>query len=75
MDAQHGKQPNFLPLGGVAADINWVTGLFLALAWISVLLRVYVRAYMIRFFGWDDWLMLLSLVGFALIPVRVSSRL
>jgi hypothetical protein len=35
---------------------------FIALAWISVAIRVYVRAIMQRFFGMDDWLMVLTLV-------------
>ncbi|KAF2396965.1 hypothetical protein EJ06DRAFT_482993 [Trichodelitschia bisporula] len=33
---------------------------FLALAWPFVLLRVWVRKYMMKSFGWDDWLMVVS---------------
>lgn len=35
---------------------------FLVMTWTAVLLRVYVRAWMIRSFGWDDALMVLTLV-------------
>jgi hypothetical protein len=36
--------------------------LFLALTWVTVSLRVYVRAIMTKSFGVDDWLAVLSLV-------------
>lgn len=39
-----------------------VSAVFLTFASIAVALRVYVRAVMIRSFGWDDRLMLLTLV-------------
>ncbi|KAI7247060.1 hypothetical protein KC343_g2513 [Hortaea werneckii] len=39
------------------------TGCFLATAWISVALRFGVRGIMIRCLGWDDWLMLVTIVG------------
>lgn len=39
-----------------------VTILFLALTWVAVSLRVYVRAIMTKSFGVDDWLAVLSLV-------------
>jgi len=34
----------------------------LSIAFVSVVLRVYVRAKLIRGFGYDDWFMLLSYV-------------
>ena len=37
---------------------------FFILAWIVVLLRVYVRAYMIKSWGVDDWAMMLALLCF-----------
>ncbi|KAG9671105.1 hypothetical protein KCU99_g8323, partial [Aureobasidium melanogenum] len=37
---------------------------FLVLAWIAVSLRVYVRAWVLRSFHWDDWLILLTLCVF-----------
>lgn len=39
-----------------------VTGVFLSLSWIAVLLRVYVRGFMIRYFWWDDGFTLVALV-------------
>lgn len=41
-----------------------VTILFLALSWVTVSLRVYVRAIMTKSFGIDDWLAVLSLALF-----------
>lgn len=38
-----------------------VAVVFLILSWISFALRVYVRAILLRSFGWDDWLMLLTI--------------
>lgn len=38
---------------------------FLILTVLSVGARVYVRVFMIRSFGWDDWLMLVALVSHA----------
>lgn len=35
---------------------------FLVLAWITVGLRVYVRAFMLRSFALEDWLIVLTLV-------------
>ena len=38
-----------------------VAVVFLILSWISFALRVYVRAILLRSFGWDDWTMLLTI--------------
>jgi hypothetical protein len=35
---------------------------FIILAWVTVGLRVYVRAFMLRTFALDDWLIVLTLV-------------
>jgi hypothetical protein len=35
---------------------------FIILAWITVGLRVYVRAFMLRTFALDDWLIVVTLV-------------
>lgn len=35
---------------------------FLSISWLAVSLRIYVRGYMIRAFGWDDWLMIATQV-------------
>ena len=37
--------------------------LFLVLSWVTMGLRVYVRAGMLKSFGMDDWAMLVTLVG------------
>lgn len=41
-----------------------VAAAFLVMSWLAVLLRVYVRVVMIRSFGGDDWLCLISQVSF-----------
>ena len=38
------------------------TGAFLALAWLTISLRFWVRGLLIRSIGWDDWTMLLTIV-------------
>lgn len=40
------------------------TIVFLILSWISVALRTYTRAILMRGFQLDDWLMLVGLVGY-----------
>lgn len=45
-----------------ATLITGVTIAFLTTAWLAVLARTYVRAVMIRNYGWDDAVMLLAVV-------------
>jgi len=40
-----------------------VTAVFMALAWITVILRVYVRAWLVKSFGADDYLAVATLVS------------
>jgi hypothetical protein len=42
-----------------------VTIVFLALAWVFVLLRIWTRTYVIANFGWDDAAMILASVRYA----------
>jgi hypothetical protein len=44
-------------------EVEAVAILFLTLAWISVSLRYYVRAVMMKSFGMDDWLAIVALVS------------
>lgn len=39
-----------------------VCAVMLASAWLTILLRVYTRTFLVYAFGWDDILMVLSLV-------------
>ena len=43
--------------------VSNLTAAVLALSWIAVLLRIYVRAKLIQAFGLDDWLAVATLVG------------
>jgi hypothetical protein len=45
-----------------ATEITAVTITFLITAWMAVLARTWVRAVMIRNYGWDDAVMLLAVV-------------
>ena len=45
-----------------ATLITAITAVFLTVAWLSVLARSYVRAMLIRNYGWDDAVMLLAVV-------------
>lgn len=44
-------------------DMLAISAVFLALSAVTVILRVYVRGWMIRSFGWDDWLMMVTWVS------------
>lgn len=44
-------------------DMLATSAVFLALSAITVVARVYVRSWMIRSFGWDDWLMMVTWVS------------
>jgi hypothetical protein len=65
------EEPTFVPITFGLDESNGhalvvTAAIFLALSWISVLLRGYVRAIMTRSFQLDDWLMLASQVVFTL---------
>jgi hypothetical protein len=45
-----------------AALIKSITMVFLVFTWLSVLARTWVRAMVIRNYGWDDAVMLLAMV-------------
>lgn len=44
-------------------DMLATSAIFLALSAVTVVARVYVRSWMIRSFGWDDWLMMVTWVS------------
>lgn len=44
--------------------VQTVVGVFLSVTWIAVALRLWVRGRLIKSIGWDDWMMLLTNVGF-----------
>jgi hypothetical protein len=44
-------------------EVLAVAVVFFILSWVSVALRIYVRAFMLKSFGHDDWIMLLTLVN------------
>jgi hypothetical protein len=43
-------------------EILSITGTFTAIAFVVVLARIYVRAFMLRVFGPDDYIIVLSMV-------------
>ena len=45
-----------------ATLIRAITIVFLVVAWLAVLARSYVRAVLMRIYGWDDAVMLLAVV-------------
>ena len=49
-----------------------ITIVFLTLAWLSVLARTWVRAFMVRNFGWEDAVMLLAVVCHLVIAERLG---
>jgi hypothetical protein len=54
--------PNFVNPVTAGPALNVIAVLFMVLAYVFVGLRIYVRAYLLRAFGFDDWLMVLCLV-------------
>ena len=66
------------PASLLTAQLNGMLAIsiiFLALSWICVALRVYVRAGLINAFGIDDWCMVATLVCVHLKEVRLHHRL
>lgn len=55
--------PRMDNLGDWPQTLMTVTCVLMALSWVAVFLRIYVRAYMIRYFGLDDWFMVLTAVS------------
>lgn len=43
--------------------VQTVAAVFLPIATITVLLRIYVRGWIVKSFGWDDGAMVVALVG------------
>ena len=47
---------------------------FLVLSWVTVGLRVYVRAGMLKSFGMDDWAMVVTVVSLIYIPILLCTH-
>ncbi|KAI5202313.1 hypothetical protein E4T39_04811 [Aureobasidium subglaciale] len=56
--------PTLAHLGSVPQSLFSGTVAILAVAWLSVVLRVYVRSVMMRSFQWDDWTIMLAIAAF-----------
>lgn len=52
-----------------------VTGVFLAISFIAVSLRCYVRLRVVKAFGWDDGTMVLAMVCPSLSALRIDGAL
>lgn len=52
-----------MPLVGPSLAILVVSIVMMALCIVTVLLRIFVRIYIVRAFGWDDGLMVAALVS------------
>jgi hypothetical protein len=61
--------PNFDDPVTEGVALNVIAIFFLVLAYIIVGLRIYVRAWILRSFGFDDWLMVICLVQFLVLGV------
>lgn len=53
-----------MPLVGPSLAILVVSIVMMALSIVTVLLRIFVRIYIVRAFGWDDGLMVAALVSY-----------
>ncbi len=43
-------------------EVSGVAGFFLALSTVAIILRSYCRAYVVKAFGWDDWVAVIAWV-------------
>lgn len=43
--------------------IKVIAGLFMSIATVAVILRCYVRGFLVKAFGWDDGAMLMAMVN------------
>jgi hypothetical protein len=55
-----------VPVAGRGPQVAGVAGLFLALSTITIMLRCYCRAFVVKSFGLDDWSALVAWVRIAL---------
>jgi hypothetical protein len=51
------------------AAIKVVAGLFMSIACVAVMLRCYVRGFVVKAFGWDDGAMVMAMVACPLLVV------
>ena len=52
--------------GGRGNSMYILGGFGLVLVWSTFSLRIYVRAHMLRQWGWDDWMMAWAVVSFSM---------
>lgn len=43
-------------------EVKAVAAAFMSVACVTVILRCYVRGWIVRAFGWDDWAMVVAMV-------------
>lgn len=49
-----------------ATAVTTVAAVFMSIACVAVMLRIYVRGFLIKAFGWDDTMMVIAMVGLSL---------
>jgi hypothetical protein len=55
--------PSVYGLESIAVDLSGAATSLLVVTWTAALLRAYVRGYMLRAVGWDDWTLIPTLVS------------
>lgn len=63
--------PNVMSLQSRSTQMVGVSIAFLIPVWVSIFLRVYVRVWMAKAFGWDDGIMILAAVSVLPMPYRL----
>jgi hypothetical protein len=58
-----------VPVAGRGPQVNGVVGLFLALSTVSIILRCYCRALIVKSFGVDDWSAVVAWVCFSYLRI------
>lgn len=63
--------PNVMNLRSRSSQMLGVSIAFLIPVWVSIVLRIYVRVYMAKAFGWDDGIMIFAAVSPLPMPYRL----
>lgn len=64
--------PSVYGLESTAVDLYGAAISLLVITWTAALLRAYVRCYMLKAVGWDDWTLIPTLVSQAAVHIGVQ---
>jgi hypothetical protein len=65
--------PSVYGLEFMAVDLSGAAISLLVITWTTALLRAYVRGYMLRAVGWDDWTLIPTLVSGTIVNILIQN--